>query len=156
MIPIEVLKKVKILVTHAGCADGIASALIVKQVLPHVEVRFLQYNTRAWKELDPKPGMLFCGFSPYPERALGFVAVGAVVLDHHEGVRDLVAEFGNRGVYADAEENPGISGASLAFSMVYTPIVLGMPEEKREMPDEVLGEWGDVRSFARLVGVRDT
>lgn len=37
MINVDLLKSVKTIVTHEGCADGIASALILKDALPDAE-----------------------------------------------------------------------------------------------------------------------
>src|SRR5882724_8183379 len=64
MIPLEKLKGVTHIITHADCPDGVASAMVLRQVLPTAEVRAIQYETHEHKKLEAKPGMLFCDFSP--------------------------------------------------------------------------------------------
>ena len=133
---VEILRGIKKLVTHAGaagpCPDGVASALIIKDALPDVEVVFARYGSPEYEGLVPEHGVIFCDIVPYAERskeaphalterglAQARAWVGAVVLDHHKGVADLVAMFGERGVYADAEKGLGVSGAVLAFREVW-------------------------------------
>jgi hypothetical protein len=60
---------------------------------------------------------------------------------------DLVALFGDRGVYADEAARPGVSGAVLAYEEVWYP--LG-GDSARFSP-----MWGP-RDFAETIGVRDT
>lgn len=106
------LQSVTTIVTHADCPDGISSGLILLDALPNAEVVFTTYNTEPYRNLPAKPGMLFCDITPPRERAQEFVKVGAFVRDHHRGARDIVALFGERGVFAD---EPGVSGAMLAY-----------------------------------------
>lgn len=128
------------LITHANCPDGIASAMIIAAALPGIEVVFCDYNTEQHRSLIPGAGDLFCDFTPHRTTVDAFVSAGAVVLDHHAGQRDIVERFGERGVYAD---EPGVSGASLAWSDAWSPL------------------WGNasysqLHEFAMLAGIRDT
>lgn len=128
----------KRLVTHANCADGLASAMIVDAALPGIEIVFANYNTPELDNLRASEGLLFCDMTPPRSRVEEFVAAGATVLDHHLHARDIVEAFGERGVFSD---EPGVSGATLAYRHVFEP--------RR-------GRWLDGESFARIIGVRDT
>ena len=149
MIDVEVLKGVRTIVTHAGCADGVASALILKDALPDAEVFFVQYDTPDWRGLSARarmrPTVLFCDMTPPAEDAHFFIEDGAVVLDHHRGARELVAQFGDRGVYADEEAEPGVSGALLAFNEVWIQLVNWNYDRACR-----------IKEFATLAGIRDT
>lgn len=138
------LKAVTKLVTHDNCADGLASAMIVRDALPHVEVVFAQYNTPSLDLLPATPGLLFCDIAPPRARAGEFVEAGALVLDHHAHARDIVELFGERGVFADEAALPGVSGAALAYEHVWEA-TRGREPGLRKVED-----------FARLVGIRDT
>lgn len=145
-IPEEALANAKVIVTHEGCPDGVASALILRDVYPEAEVIFVQHGSAKLHTLKPSPGMLWCDFAPTRERAQEFVEAGAIVLDHHRGAKDVVALFGDRGVFADEVAEPGVSGVTLAFREVW------------------LWKWGNspsafgdnVSLFAHLTGIRDT
>ncbi len=133
------------LITHDSCADGLASAMIVRDALPGIEVVFAQYGQPSLEALSPSRGLLFCDITPPRERAAEFVAAGATVLDHHKHARDIVELFGERGVFADEVSVPGISGAWLAYEHVWRPLV----------PPGYGGDCAPL-DFARLVGIRDT
>lgn len=150
MIPIEALRQIKTLVTHANCPDGIASAMIIRDCLPHVDVRFMSYNTAEHIGLEPSPGMLFCDFSPHPSRVADFVAAGAIVLDHHKTQREIVSAFGERGVYADG---PGIGGAVLALRKVWEPCRWRGPAL---LDVACQRDFAYLRELAYLAGIRDT
>lgn len=159
-IPIEKLREIKTIVSHKDCPDGLASAMVLKDVLPDAEVIFLQHKTPEHAALNPTPGMIFCDFVPVPERAQEFVDAGAIVLDHHRTARSIVEMFGDLGVFADENTEPGIAGASLAYREVWLPIA----EEQQYHPrakrapgtrDYILGK-NYVRHFTRLAGIRDT
>lgn len=138
------LKACKILVTHGGCPDGIASAIIVRQALPNIEVRFVKYGQASREKLQAESCILFVDMTPPRERAQEFVDAGAIVLDHHKSQRDIVEMFGERGVYADNETDAEriLSGAGLAHAYVLNPLT------DRETRDAF---W-----LSRLVGIRDT
>jgi len=138
------LNAVKIVVSHASCADGLASAIFCKNALPHVEVRFIQYDTPEHLELEPEPGMLFCDFSPHPSRYKEFIEAGALILDHHKTAQPIVEAFGENGVFGDELFQPGVCGAVLAFHEVWLPL-----QDNRY-------ECSLARELAYLTGIRDT
>lgn len=142
------LKNVTTIVTHANCPDGVASALVLKHALSRAKVIFLSYGTDDFMNLPATPGMLFCDISPPPTRVEEFVRVGAIVLDHHRSARAVVDAFGDNGVFADEKEEPGVSGAMLAYANVWVAL-------RPNAPVDMLQE-SVVREFARLVGIRDT
>lgn len=134
------------LITHDSCADGLASAMIVRDALPHVEVVFAQHGTPSLEALPASSGLLFCDISPPRGRAAEFVEAGAIVLDHHKHSRDIVALFGDRGVFADEDGDPGVSGAQLAHLHVWRGAIALRQDDRRVL----------LQDFAHLVGVRDT
>jgi len=163
------LKTIKKIIAHDNCPDGRASALICHEVLPNAEIEFVQYQTPRHKTLTPEPGVLFVDFTPWAERepatpenknppmteggkALiqAWVDADCIVLDHHKGAADLVAMFGDRGVFADEKEHPGISGAVLAWREVYAVLVKGKNKKIKADLTSAVGK------FALLAGVRDT
>jgi oligoribonuclease NrnB/cAMP/cGMP phosphodiesterase (DHH superfamily) len=134
------------LITHANCADGIASALIIQKAA-QCEVDFVVHNSAKHRDQKPEEDLLYCDFTPWvpkdldPEKhlpLLEFVAAGTVVLDHHKSQKAVVQTFGANGVYSD---KAGVSGAVLAYEHVFVP---------------VLGEHEGFREFATLVGIQDT
>lgn len=159
MFDVEALRSVKKIVTHANspgklCPDGVASAIILRDVLPDAEIVFATYDDRSFAA---EPHMLFCDFTPPRERAREFVEEGAFVLDHHEKQRDIVEFFGDRGIYSG---EPGVSGAVLAFEHVWSPLVR---TSVRNYSNEIVG-WTQIpestrtnaKRFAELAGIRDT
>jgi hypothetical protein len=150
MIPVEKLESIKTVITHDACPDGLASAMIIKCVLPEVEVRFLSHDSIEHKSLEATPGMIFCDFSPIRERAKEFIDAGSIVLDHHKHQKDLVVSFGDNGVFADEIEHPGVSGALLAYQEVVLPIIR-VNYFKISKAKLIL-----IKNFATLVGIRDT
>lgn len=157
MIPLEKIQGVTRLITHDKCSDGMASAMIVKNVLPSVSVEFVQYNTVAHKELEVTPGMLFCDFSPHPERVREFLDAGAIVLDHHKSAREIVEPFieAGLGAFGDEVADPGVCGAVLAFREIWEPVFRhyqgGLPVERWQEIDR-----SAVEKLATLAGIRDT
>lgn len=142
-IPVDKLKAVRHVVTHANCPDGVASAMILRSALgPAVKFTFLDHETQAHRELPAEPGMLFCDFTPHRSRVQEFVDAGAIVLDHHKTQRDIVEAFGENGVYA---ENDGRSGASLAHEVW---VAMGFSRY------QLVGS--AVEKLARLAAIRDT
>ena len=158
MIPTEKLRAIKHLVTHINCPDGMATAMIIRDVLPDVKVTFLQYDTLDHKMLNPEPGMLFCDFSPYTARTQEFIDAGTIVLDHHKTQKAVVAQFGELGVFADEKEEPGVCGASLAFREVWKPLAEAHnADESEPLAKQIsMHEFETVSEFARLAGIRDT
>lgn len=142
-IPVDKLKAVRHVVTHANCPDGVASAMILRSALgPTVKFTFLDYETQAHRELPAETGMLFCDFTPHRSRVQEFVDAGAIVLDHHKTQRDIAEAFGELGVYAD---NDGRSGASLAHE-----VWAAMGFSRYQLVGSAVGK------LARLAAIRDT
>jgi len=127
-LDLQKLLAVKTIVTHAACPDGVASAMILKSILPNAEVLAIHYNSPEQTNLKATEGMLFCDFTPPPERVTEFVEAGALVLDHHIKQKAVVDAFGSNGVFADEKLEPGISGAMLAYREVWLPIVKNKPQ----------------------------
>lgn len=146
MLPIEKLKAVQKIIIHENCADGMASAMFLHDVLPDAQITFLQYGTDAYLDLKPSHNMLFCDFSPHQDTHMQFVEVDALVLDHHKGSQKVVEAFGKNGVFGDEVTEPGVCGATLAFREAWQPLKAN-PED---------GELEFARRVARLAGVRDT
>ncbi len=178
MIPIEKLLAVTHIVTHKDCADGMASAMILKDVLPGAKVSFIHYSSPEHKALVAEKGMLFCDFSPYIERpvlavvptdeqlkafveadkrAKEFIAADTLVLDHHKFAKETVEAFGENGIFADEATEPGVCGAVLAYRHVWLPL------QEASSPSPGLGSLKPqplveaiVRDLATLAGIRDT
>lgn len=144
----EILRSVTKIITHADCADGRASALILHEALPNAAVFELAYGSPEYEGLAAEPGMLFCDITPPRARVAEFVAAGAIVLDHHKGAEDIVRAFGERGVFADEKLEPGVSGAYLAFREVWRCL----QAERRDAGRR--DRW--IMRFAFFVGIRDT
>lgn len=147
MLDLVVLRGCTHIVSHGpGCADGICSAMVLKQVFPDAKVTFVNYGTKELAELQAEPGMLFCDMSPSPERASEFQQVRAIVLDHHKTAKQVTLEFEQMGLgrFADEEKDPGVSGAVLALREVYQPYC-----NSKLFPDAV-------EKLAIWVGIRDT
>ena len=151
-IPREALESIRTVCAHSypdePCADGMASALIVLDAFTDtkisLEIKFVSFNTREYDELEAKPNMLFVDMTPPAARAKEFVDAGAIVLDHHATARPVVELFGERGVFG---EEPGVSGATLAFRYVWQRLVDVNVQADAEP---------FMRAFAELIGVRDT
>lgn len=146
MIPLEALRAVKRCVVHANCADGRASAIILHAALPDAEIVEVCHNSAGHKAIEPTEGLLFCDMVPWIDLGKPSIAEwvdsGAIVLDHHEGTRDVVSAFGERGVFGDNDRCE--SGAWLAFEEVL--------RVARSTPVSVLDYW----SLSKLAAIRDT
>jgi len=156
MISLARLADVRTIVTHDSCADGTASAIILRDAFydRDVPVRFLQYGSDAHRNLVPEPGMLFCDIVPPYDRAGEFVQAGALVLDHHKTARSVVEQFGEDGIFADEATEPGVCGAVLAYRHVWLPL---KPQLSLAAPDEQYAIKGQfAHDFATLAGIRDT
>ena len=156
MIPLEKLRAVRTVLAHGypdgPCPDGMGSALIIRDAMPDVEVRFLVSESRELQELHVERGMLFVDVSPPSKRLPAFISAGAIVLDHHDTVKEDVALFREFGVFADAKTEPGVSGALLAYRHVWQPLMDAAAIGQIDLYDAN----ARVRTFAELVGVRDT
>lgn len=145
MIHLPTLRSVRTIVTHAGCPDGIASAMILHNAIPDARIVFLRHGSPEMNGLTAEPGMLFCDICPPAARVAEFVAEGAIVLDHHGTARDVVAAFEDRGVFGDEKTEPGVCGAWLAYREVWAPLDEGLVDSP-----------ATVERFATLAGIRDT
>lgn len=157
MIPLDKLRSVKHLVTHANCPDGVASALIIKDALPDVRVSFVKYGAEH-RNLPVEPGTLFCDFSPYVVRSkqadgverldgnamARWVEAGTIVLDHH--TRDIVDNFALNGLGVFGENERLECGAMLAFKHVWLPL----------HDFKSSNEADHIFNFAERAAVRDT
>jgi len=177
MISIEKLKRVTVVYTRAHCPDGLASAMILKDAFrmlgTNPRIEFLAHGTSEHRNAQPpthdQSTILFCDIAPWvPPDSEGRAAQiermrnwaqfhpTAIVLDHHVGAKEIVEAFGENGVYADAEKEPSVSGAVLAWREIWQSIlntkVLG-PERAKDPGVEV---YRAVRDFALSVGARDT
>ncbi len=162
-ISIEALRGVRRLIIHGPtCPDGRAAALLLMDALPGVRVTWMDHNTRAHRELQPEPGLVFCDFVPYVERddagiitpvSMAYLrdlaATGTIVLDHHKGAADVVAAFGDRGIFADEVRRPGVSGALLAYEEVWVP-------RRGTTWESSVATVHAAFNLARLAGIRDT
>jgi hypothetical protein len=138
------LLRVRSIVTHDSCADGLASAVLLHDALPDAEIQFVQYGTDAHRALAPKDGLLYCDFAPPPDAVAAFAQAGTIVLDHHRTAKDVVLAMGENGVFADEKTEPGVAGAVLAYREVWLPL-------KGDSPSRAFAE-----RFATVAGVRDT
>lgn len=141
ILTMEIKDKITTIVTHKNCPDGKASAIVLKKAFPEANFVFLSPSSKEHLELQPAPGMLFCDFCPHPTTYQQFIDAGAYVLDHHKHAKDIIAAFGDKGVFADEEKEPGVSGAVLAFREIYCP-KFGYDNT-------------DLYRFVTLVGIRD-
>lgn len=161
MIPIDKLKAINHVVVHND-ADGTASAMIIKDVLPEVRISVVAYDSPEHQRMPAEPGMAFCDFSPYIDRTQDFVKVGAIVLDHHQ--RETVEPFEELGVFG--ENDKGEAGAYLAYREVWLPLMEdkqawlpqsrvhdGDPSASKLMFDSLKAR---IEDFATLVSIRDT
>jgi oligoribonuclease NrnB/cAMP/cGMP phosphodiesterase (DHH superfamily) len=145
------IRNIREIVVHAHCADGMASALILRDVLPRANIRFIQYDTPEHKQLKPEAGLLFCDFSPHRDSVKTFVDAGAVVLDHHKSQKDVVEAFGENGIYADEKDHPGVCGAVLAYAEVWRRLMLEKGVLMSSKNEALCAE-----RFALDIGVYDT
>ncbi len=165
-ITIDNLRSVRRLIVHrrhdGPCADGVASALLILDAIPGISVTWMAHGSKTHRELQPEPGLLFCDFVPYVERdEAGSISpasmdylreladLGTIVLDHHKGAADIVAVFGERGIFADEVERPGVSGALLAYEEVWVRL-------RGTTWESSIATVRSAFNLARLVGIRDT
>jgi hypothetical protein len=149
-IPVEKLQDLKHIVVHDKCGDGTASAMILKLCFPYADVEFVQYDNEKHRTLPVRPDTIFADFSPHAEQVKEFIQAEAVVLDHHKTQRQIVAEFGELGVFGDEATEPGVSGAVLAYREVWVPMMQGSGSPYRPLMGPL------IEDFALLAGIRDT
>jgi len=163
MIALDKLQAVKVIFTHDHCADGLTSAILLKDAFfgKDIPIKFLLHGTEEFKTLQPEPGMLFCDIAPpivtkefegkyviaegQHERLQGFIDAGAIILDHHKTARPIVEAFGDNGVFGDEIANPGVCGAYLAYQHVWLPF-----------REQLAVQAAFAKKFAILAGIRDT
>jgi oligoribonuclease NrnB/cAMP/cGMP phosphodiesterase (DHH superfamily) len=145
LIPEEKLKAVKKIITHGGkCPDGKATAMILQDAYHgQVPIEFVVHGSKEHAALEPEEGLLFCDFCVPEDKWEAFLEAGAIVLDHHKGVKDICLEFvkAGQGAFADEKDHPGIAGATLAYEYVHAALV---------EPDK------DCKELGRIAGIRDT
>ena len=149
---LKALQDVKTILVHGNCADGIASAILLHDVLPDARIQFIQYGSPEHKNLKIEPNMLIADFSPQKEHVAELIAAGCLILDHHKGVKDIVAAFGDNGRFGDEETDPGVCGAVLCYQHVWFPLSTA----KGADCFRGVGEMQAARDFAILAGIRDT
>lgn len=185
-IPLDLLHRVSNIWTHGNCADGLASAMILKDAFwmlglrPHI--RFVRHNTVEHSKLGmgpPDEGLglgLICDFAPWvPEEPgeaaertgdLSVFADRYIVLDHHKGAKETVKLYTTH-VFADEDLDPGVSGAVLAYEQVWLPAVeqyrAGLMLSDRAISpnrdariENTFRRQDAVETFARSIGARDT
>jgi hypothetical protein len=148
---IEALREVTTIVCHRhsserACPDGIASAILLHDVLPSARFVFASHG-RDVDSLDVAPGMLFCDVTPSERRAREFADAGAIVLDHHVTAQGVIEVFGDRGVFA---EHAHQSGATLAYLHAWVPLSEGTHR------DNPIQRRQNAALFATLAATRDT
>lgn len=141
------LANIRIILTHDSCADGTASAILLKDAFHgrDVQVRFLQHGSAELSELTAEPGMLFCDFSPPQDKVQSFIDAGAILLDHHRTAAQIVEAFGENGIFGDERDDGGSCGAVLAYRHVWKPL-----------RGDLLIQELFCRNLATLAGIRDT
>jgi hypothetical protein len=110
---VKIEGEIRKVITHDNCADGLMSALILQRCFPNATIQFVQHGSTEQAALVPEPGVLFCDFAPTRESAQAWADAGAYILDHHVHAQDIVALFGERGLF-DNER----CGALLAYEEV--------------------------------------
>ena len=153
MITLDSFRTVKTIVCHENpdgtpCPDGMASAVLLADALPGRKVVFTAYGSRL-RSIPVEEGVLFADICPEEAEASAWVKAGAIVLDHHESRRAVVASFGARGVFG---ENAKLeAGAMLAFIHVWAPLHGMSPDGWAP------NSWHErAHRFAHLAAVRDT
>lgn len=143
-VPIEKLASIKKFICHGNCPDGLASAIILDDAFPGVEIVFAQHNKTI---LTPEPNVLFCDYCPV-DNVDEWREQEAVILDHHKGVEGIVRSFKYH-AFGDEVNDPGVSGAVLAYRHAW------LVNDEQDPSDRAL--WRNtVERFARLAGIRDT
>ena len=154
MITLDSFRTVKTIVCHENpdgtpCPDGMASAILLADALPGRKVVFTAYGSRL-RSIPVEEGVLFADICPEETEAPAWVRAGAIVLDHHESRRHVVASFGARGVFGENEKLE--AGAMLAYQHVWLPV-----HEGESGTSGTVEAWREnAHRFAHLAAVRDT
>jgi len=160
MIPLEKLRALERAYVHKSCPDGVASALILQDALPFLEVHFVKYDTEEHKSIEPLPNTIFCDFSPWLPKVKEdsdpadkeirdalineWNTAGVIVLDHHS--RDIVEPY----TYGVFGENDKLEcGAMLAYKYVWQQV---LPQDQVAVQLRA----AQVSELARLAAIRDT
>jgi hypothetical protein len=153
-LPPGALATVELILTHADCPDGMASAILLRDVYPDVPIYFFYPSSAELRDFPVRPHALFADLSPVPETADAWREAGAIIIDHHASARTLIETFGIRGIFGDEKRDKGACGASLVYDHVWlnhrTSFYREVPLEKRLAGHET------VSAFAKLAGIRDT
>lgn len=149
---LDKLRALKTIIVHDDCPDGLASAMILRDALPKAKIIFVKHNSPEHLGLKAEEGVVFCDFAPHASTADALREAGAIILDHHKTVKDLVLSFGDNGIFGDEETEPGVSGAVLAYREVWLPLLADRQEDFAAGVNEI--NW--VKRFAKVAGVRDT
>lgn len=142
---LDILKGVNRIIVHGNCPDGMASAILLYDALK-IEPEFHTHGMDNFQNLKITPNTLFCDICPPEHLVDQFVDAGGIVLDHHKAAEHLVKRFGERGVFADEKDEPGVSGGTLAYQEVWFP----------SMNRHLNKGFTFAKQFARLAGIRDT
>lgn len=103
------------LVTHANCADGLASALLARAVNPQIEVVFVNYGDPSHMVLAPSPEILWVDMTPARGNLPESGELPGACIDHHKTQRETCERFQE---HQYGEEAPGVSGASLFLELL--------------------------------------
>lgn len=144
---IDHLKQVRIIITHADCVDGIASAIIIADAIKAKHIQ-LYVGSQQHLELEPEPGMLFCDCSP-KTKTKRFLEAGAMVFDHHESAKEITQQFVEKGLGYYGETNNGIAGAKIAYQLIWFPLM-------SPFIDWTISKSNNLQKLAELASIRDT
>lgn len=137
------LHGIKKVITHKGCPDGIASAMIVRDVKPSIEVLFVNPGSSELRSIKPSPGLLYLDICP-PENIDDHLSNGTIVIDHHDSSKDIVLKFERKGIF---RSGIGISAAVLTYEYIWKYL--------REFSNPTTADQ-HIGMLAKLVGIRDT
>lgn len=141
MFDINKLKKVNHVITHAKCADGLASALLIQDVL-NIKVTYLDHYSPLWETMVPTEGMLCCDIIPPKHRIKDFFDKEILMIDHHKYNRNILKDYKHK-VFVD--DVPGVAATNLVYDNVFLPL-----SQRDEVEKELISV------FQRNIGVRDT
>jgi hypothetical protein len=153
-LPLDKLRAVKKVIVHGNCTDGLASAMIIQDRLPDVDLVFLQHSDDEYLDFPAEPNLLFCDIAPPEKRYQEFITADSLVLDHHKGSENIIRAFEENAVFGDEKLHPGVSGALLAFREVW--LALAPEGELLRGPGETESRGNRVQHVAEMIGIRDT